>query len=191
MYGTTAQPVRWDPCRPIRYVIGGRPLFSGGNQMLRSALRTVSRDTGLQFAFAGTTDEPATTHRPAYQPGRYGEQWAPVLIAWTDPAQVPQLAGNVIGRAGPDFSVIDGVARLVSGSVYLDDPDLAKLIAAPFGPSQVEGAMLHELGHLVGLAHSSDPNAVMYPTDHPNAGYDVSDLRGLAVMGAGPCYATY
>ena len=35
-----------------------------------------------------------------FQPDRYGDQWAPVLIAWTDESVITDLAGDVAGVGG-------------------------------------------------------------------------------------------
>ena len=47
-------------------------------------------------------------------------------------------------------------------------------------------AVLHELGHLVGLAHVDAPAQLMYPQGHI-ASFAPGDLRGLAAAGSGPC----
>ncbi|MDP9497989.1 MAG: M10 family metallopeptidase domain-containing protein [Actinomycetota bacterium] len=47
-------------------------------------------------------------------------------------------------------------------------------------------ALLHELGHLVGLAHVEDPGQLMHPQGRI-AAYGAGDLRGLAAAGSGPC----
>lgn len=51
--------------------------------------------------------------------------------------------------------------------------------------------LLHELGHLVGLGHVSDPYQVMYDTNvWPLPRYRAGDLRGLEQLGLGRCFAS-
>ena len=60
-------------------------------------MMSVMTATGLVFVNEGTTDEAWTKDREPYQPDRYGERWAPALIAWSDEGQVPGLAGYIAG----------------------------------------------------------------------------------------------
>jgi hypothetical protein len=53
---------------------------------METALAEMTRATGLQFEFEGNTDEQPSDQRSPIQISRYGNQWAPVLIAWTDPS---------------------------------------------------------------------------------------------------------
>ena len=112
------------------------------------------------------------------QPARYGDRWAPVLVSWATEAEAPRLAGRVAGYAGPAVAD-DGGRLLVSGQVVLDTDDLAYP-----GDGGVKAfayyAVLHELGHLVGLAHVDEPTQLMYPQGHI-ASFAPGDLRGLAV----------
>lgn len=56
------------------------------------------------------------------------------------------------------------------------------------GLSAGQVVVLHELGHLVGLAHINDPSQVMYPrSDTRLSGYNQGDRTGLAALGHGPC----
>ena len=50
----------------------------------------------------GVTDEQPAPERPAYQPDRYGDRWAPVLIGFADAAHVPTLEGTIAGVASPE-----------------------------------------------------------------------------------------
>ena len=50
---------------------------------------------------------------------------------------------------------------------------------------------MHELGHLVGLAHSSDPRSFMYPyLGGDQQGITASDRLHLAYLGKGGCGAS-
>ena len=187
----TGQPVTWDPCRPIHYVVrpdGAPPAML---QMLPAALSQLSAATGLRFVSDGYTSEAPAAKRAAYQPNRYGNRWAPALIAWTTPEQLPALAGPVSGLGGPTvFGTADPRSRrLVSGQVAFDGPQLAAAALRSNGQAILFQTELHELGHLVGLAHVPDADEIMYPQStgwlmH----YGPGDLRGLAQLGAGTCF---
>lgn len=182
------QPVRWDPCQPIHYVVRPTGEIAGGSIALQRAIDEVSDDTGLLFVDDGTTTEAPSPSRTAYQPDRYGKVWAPVLISWATPAEYPELAGNVVGLAGP-VATSGKNARLVSGEVVFDAPDLARIAGLPDGATLVHDVMLHEFGHLVGLGHVADATQIMNPAAvRLLAGYADGDRRGLAVLGEGRCF---
>ena len=186
---------RWEACRPIHYVI--RPGGEGArfDAVLRSAVAEVSRDTGLQFVYDGTTTEAPlrTEPRDLYQPARYGDRWAPVLVAWSNVGESPHLAGRVEGFARPGWWAGRGEPeRLVSGSVTYD-VDKLQVLDGELGNGAVRSVVLHELGHLVGLAHVKDRSQVMNPTieqDSP-AHFAAGDLTGLSLLGVGPCFTDY
>jgi len=153
--------------------------------VLQAAIAAVSRAAGLRFIDDGPTSEGPTADREAYQPARYGDQWAPVLIAWATPQEVPDFGIDVAGEAGPvAVGTPSGGRAYVSGVVYLDGRKLAAMGVAKAG----ELVAPHELGHLVGLEHVPDTNQVMYPSVNVNlAGYAAGDLAGLAALGRGSC----
>jgi len=180
-------PVTWDPCEPIQFVVRTAGEIPGGTVMLDQALAEVSKDTGLDFLDDGTTSESPSPQRDPYQPDRYGLNWAPVLIAWSSPAEYPGLAGDVVGLAGP-IAVGGKDAHIVSGEVIFDAPELTEVEGYPNGATYVYDVILHELGHLVGLGHVDDPNAIMNPVEsRALPGYGPGDLRGLAALGSGRC----
>ncbi|MDT4917471.1 MAG: hypothetical protein QOH89_2171, partial [Pseudonocardiales bacterium] len=178
---------RWNPCQPIHYVVSGAEPFTGANQLLTQTLNEASATSGLMFTYDGRTTEPALPHRASYQPERYGRTWAPVLVAWTDQAQAPQLAGRVIGLGGAAAATVRGHDRLVSGILFFDAPELSLIAQRGTGFAAMRTVMLHEIGHLLGLGHVQDTTAVMYPSDNAQGDYNAGDLRGLAYAGNGPC----
>lgn len=186
------EPVTFDPCRPIHYVVrsDGAPAESAA--LLTEAIARISGATGLQFIDDGVTTEAPQQARLSFQPERYGDRWAPVLIAWSNPAEYPDLAGPVIGVASnAPVDIDDGRLAFVSGQVVLDTDQISELIAFSGGRSLTAATLTHELAHLVGLAHVQDDRQLMYPSARPLVtNLAAGDLTGLAALGTGRCLPT-
>ncbi len=187
---TSTEPVAFDPCRPVHYVVRPDGAPAGAPELLPQALADVSAATGLQFIDDGATDEAPSTGRPNYLPDRYGDHWAPVLVAWSTPAEFSELSGPVIGLAGSEpVSADDDQLALVSGQVVLDADQISGLLALNSGRAVAVATITHELGHLVGLAHVNDQRQLMYPSARPLvASFGRGDLTGLAALGLGRCF---
>ena len=180
------QPVRWSTCEPIDYVVRPANEPEGARQLLQEAVGRISEVTGLKFNFAGTTDEGPSKNRKPYHPNRYGDDWSPVLVTYSSPAEYPRLEGGAAGYGGPAFVKQGaGAPRFVSGMVVLDAEQLTSM-----GDEAVRGVMLHELAHVVGLGHVNDPSQLMNPVQYGRAVTELQegDLKGLRALGNGKCY---
>ena len=183
------QVVAYDPCRPIRYVVRPDGAPAGGQQLLEQAIAEISAATGLQFHDDGPTTEAPRQDREPYQPERYGERWAPVLITWSTPTEYPDLAGEVVGLGGStSLQVGNSPHAYVTGLMTLDAPDLQETLQHPAGAEIVRAVIMHELGHVLGLGHVEDPTHLMHgvSTEH-NTALTAGDRAGLAKLGAGQC----
>ncbi|MEO8107336.1 MAG: matrixin family metalloprotease [Actinomycetes bacterium] len=187
----SSEPVAFDPCRPVHFVIRAEGAPSGGPELISSSLADISAATGLMFIDDGFTNETPSPSRGNFLPDQYGDRWAPVLIAWSTPQEFSPLAGEVIGVAGNQPVVADDGQRvLVSGQVVLDAEQISEVLRYVSGRAVAVATITHELGHLVGLSHVDDPQQLMYPSARPlvsNLGR--GDLSGLAALGAGRCFA--
>jgi hypothetical protein len=182
------EPVTYDPCQPIRYVVNGALAPPEGAALLTEAVSTISGATGLVFEAEGSTDEAPTLERSPRDVLRYGLSASPVLVAWATPEQVPELAGETAGVAGSVAEGVGGSAmRYVSGSVYLDAADLSVALQQPGGADQVRAIIVHELGHLVGLGHVEDPGELMNAVNDGRTELGPGDREGLAAVGSGTC----
>ena len=181
-------PVAWDPCRPIHVVVrpDGEP--PGGRSLLLSVLGELSAASGLRFVDDGSTTEAPDADRSAYQKERYGDRWAPVLVTWSSPTETAMLSDQILGRAGPDSFGSGADRRFVSGTAVFNAPLLTQQLSTG-DRAKARAVLLHELGHLVGLGHVTDPFQVMYDTNsYPLARYHAGDLRGLELLGQGRCF---
>ncbi|WP_440065210.1 matrixin family metalloprotease [Streptosporangium sp. OZ121] len=181
------EPVRWSTCEPISYVVRTKGRPEGGDRLLRESLGRISEATGLKFSYRGSTDETPGDGRKAYQPDRYGDRWAPVLIAYSGPEESARLRGQAVGYGGPVYVRAGrGVPRYVSGTVVFDAGQMTSM----GGDDAIRAVMLHELAHLVGLGHVDDPRQLMNPVQYGRrvTTLQEGDLAGLKAVGDGQCY---
>ena len=91
-----------------------------------------------------------------------------------DPDQVREPSSVTLLGTGAEYNV-SGVVSLDSADEANTDPNIMRLVA------------MHELSHVVGLGHSSDPSELMAPVLDWQTGFGPGDLAALAIAGAGPC----
>lgn len=187
----TGAPVAFDPCRPIRLVVNDSHAPAGSGRLVREAAEAVRAATGLALVIEGQTTEPPTERRAAMDTARYGNRWSPVLVAWGEPENVPGLRGRVAGVAGPVMAPYRSPSEMhfVSGVVLLDAPDFRRILKQRNGDAAAKAIVMHELAHLVGLAHVGDPSQLMFETHQGLAGFADGDLEGLRRLGNGPCFS--
>lgn len=177
-------PLRWNPCETIHYVINPSAAPEGSVEDVHEAVRRVSRATGITFAYDGLTSEKPTKGRPPLQRDRYGERWAPVLVAWVDPDQTDisfERNGHEAAAVASPTRPLTGEEIFVSGYVALnaEDPN-------PPGfawPGAQGPVLLHELGHIMGLAHVRQRGEIMEKSGGGVTDFGPGDLEGLRKLG--------
>ena len=174
-------PAGFSPCRPWHVVVNLAGAPPGALETVAGAVATITRTTGIPFVLDGTTDEPVSAEvtRAAYQPERYGERWAPILIGWAPAAQE-----DAAGQGGPQGVTegVTGMTHYVTGFVSIDTDGYAN-----GDPVTLRAILLHELAHVVGLNHVDDPTQLMAPVYRGQREFQEGDLAGLAAVGAGSC----
>ncbi|MEX5235967.1 hypothetical protein [Kocuria arenosa] len=179
--------VSYDPCQPIRYVVNPGVASDELQQQLNPAVAAVEEATGLDFVYEGITSEEPSMERELRLPEKYGEGWAPVLIAFTDPDEFPVLEGDPAGGTSPQAVYgHDQEPYYVTGFIVLDTPELAASLQGD-GESRVRGLVMHELAHLVGLDHVNDTTQLMNEGKVYREDFGAGDLAGLERMGSGQC----
>jgi hypothetical protein len=176
----TGDTVGFNPCESIHYVVNDDGAPPGALDDVHEAMKRIAEASGLTFRYDGLTDEPVTPARDAYQPERYGERWAPILIAW---GRVPGRAEDSIAVARSIFLVNEDLLPVrVTGAVVIDEDEF---LVPGFGYGFTLGeVLLHELAHVLGLAHVVDETQLMNREVAPGpAVLGRGDRGGLASVG--------
>ncbi|HWJ80680.1 MAG TPA: matrixin family metalloprotease [Nocardioides sp.] len=174
--GDPADPVAWDPCRPIRYEVNPEDGPDDAAAFVADAVAEVGRISGLDFVYEGET-----SRRPT--PGESDPGSEPVLVAWADEDEVPDLSGDVVGVAGPVALRLGDLWRYVGGQVALDTD-----LGHDLDSAAARAVLLHELGHVVGLDHVDDPTQLMFSESTFQEDFGPGDREGLVLLGQGRCF---
>lgn len=142
----------WDrPELTFAFDVGTNDVQGQGEfEAIRRAFRTWESVVPLTFTEVATNDNPD------------------IQIGWR-PAQDPDfnMAGDTLAHADfpePCSVVTNGLPK----PVHFDDTEHIWRIGAVPGAFDVETVALHEIGHILGLTHSSEPSAVMAPSVRAN-----------------------
>ena len=103
----------------------------------------------------------------------------PLLIIFAGLVLAAMLDGGTIGLGGSGAVEVNGMQRFVVGKVSLD--------SNVQDPKQTQLVLEHELGHVLGLAHVTDSDQLMYPAYHGQSGLGRGDVNGLKKLHDVPC----
>ena len=180
----SAHPVvRWDSCQTIRWVFNPAHAPATGLRQVRRAVGRLHAATGLSFEYAGRTTERATAY------GRH-LRGADVVVGWRNRGYAPFRRPGAVGVGGNRFVTgyreSNGTrpSRAVRGGVVLNAARIGRLENG-FGRGYTWGeVIMHELGHVVGLAHTSAKRQIMSPhVTRRRATWGAGDLAGLRRVG--------
>lgn len=186
-HGRSGAPVTYDPCQVVRIRIDTDGLDAASEPLARevigSALEEVSAATGLRLA---NDVSPGHSRRQPAAQALSGQ--GPALISFATSSEVPELRGRVTGVGGSTSVRRSGLRTYVSGQVTLDAKAFNRWLSEPAFVDSAKAIVLHELGHLVGLAHVRDPDELMNELNIGQLDFGPGDRRGLAELGRGPCF---
>ena len=180
----------WASCdEPIRWVIDTSQLTQRQaervTQRVAAALDIWAAATGLHFTHAGQVKLALATPTRTLTPAD-GTPVATrtILIAFKDPAEAPMLDSRTYGVAGPTL-IMRSNLEIVGGYAILR-ADLARA-SGRSGARVLDNVILHELGHVLGVGHVPDAQAVMNPVVRPIGHAFPADLAIGSLPIARPC----
>ena len=156
---------RWNPCQVVYWKMNTDSYTKKRFSQVVQAVRQLRRATGLTVRYAGlTTPEEIESLEPGV-----------ITVSFVSPADMPK---DVVGTAGVAQDLFSR-----GGGILRADVRIALHTAYDSRAGYVP-VLLHELGHAVGLGHSSDKRSVMYAYQNGAARYNRNDLTGLRSVGA-------
>ena len=174
----SGKPVRWLACKPIEYRINPAGMPAGMTPVVQRVMRTVARQTGARFRYAGRTTHGFTSDSHARTPTIY--------VAFTGKAHVAKQSFSWPGQIGVGGPAA-GWYLTDSGSTFEAVTYGRVLLSTRFHGTRIgpgvtwEALILHEVGHALNLEHRSSPTAVMHAslTSRSPARFTTGEVEAL------------
>ena len=181
VHTSDGDPVGWDHCQPIRYVVNPEGAPHEWEEIIRGGVAEVTDASGFQFQYDGTSIDRAFTERVAD-----AADPPPVLIAWASSDEVPDLEGSTAGIGGSTPARVNRRVVFVTGIVVLDVEAYDRMERQGDGRAE-ELILAHELGHVLGLDHVDDVGELMNAEYVGQDGFGPGDREGLQQLRDLPC----
>ena len=179
------QPVGYTTCRPIQvavYPAGGPP---DAFELASAAVSRAASASGLELVVMGPYGGAAPNWNFEAAPVGADD---PISVSWQDGDAIAELTDHVAGLGGSrTLDYPDGRRRLIAGTIALSRDYYAYLDEVGDRDQQL-AVLLHELGHVLGLAHVDNAGELMNDDNLGLTAYGPGDLAGLRRLGNGPCF---
>jgi len=169
-------PLSYDPCSPIEVFVNPEAGPEDAEMLVMKVLGELRELTGFDLRFAGLTDEIPSVDRAAET----------VLVAWSDADEIEELADDVVGLGGSGGGADQSGRLFYTGGFVYVDTDLSPLSSPTSSVSDV-AILRHELAHVLGLDHTSDPNQLMAEYNYGLSDFQEGDLLGLSQLSNSIC----
>ncbi len=184
------QVIRWNPCRTITYQVNTAGATAGALTDVQGAMSRVASANKLSFRYLGST---AAIPQKAWQTN-WPTNTADIVVSWA-------YAGTGAGRSTILPSAAAGAGGWTASGTYAPSGSIVWQIRhgfvvlnrasngamrPGFGAGQTRGELLlHEVGHAVGLQHTSATSQILYATlqARSTTAYGSGDLMGLRRVG--------
>lgn len=168
----TGQPLRWNPCEPVRWAYNHRGGRRGALRATKMAFRRLERASGMTFEYAGRTRS-----RPFV--GEHPDE-VDIRVGWSSARRSSRLGPRTGGYAYVSYETTEeGTPEIVTGDLELN-------ASVRTNRRRLRLLLLHEVGHLAGLDHVDARRQLMFGriVMRRHLDYRRGDRRGLAVVGA-------
>lgn len=178
------EPVRWNPCEPIRYEVNLELAPEGAVEDVHEAVDRVAEATGIEFVYEGETTE-SIDDRSDGQISERGPdgvlRYEPVLVTWVTDEDLERMN---LGPIGDDLLAFARPAArrgvFVSGLISMR-ASLANVRG--FGFVGIGPVLQHEWGHIVGLDHVRSSEESLMGERIGRLDWGEGDLDGLRLVG--------
>ena len=178
------QPVTYSSCRMVQVAVypAGGP--RDAEKLVREAVDDLRSATGLNIVVTGAFGGHAPNWNFKAAPVTPDD---PISVSWQDGAAIAELTDHIAGLGGSRvITGPRGIERLGAGTIALSR-DYYRMLDQRGEHAKELAVLLHEFGHVFGLAHVDSRNELMYKSTTDRTTFGAGDLEGLRRLGHGPC----